>query len=82
MIALPADLPFMMAAFYLFVVCSAALTLASLWKPAPPSDRVDALVWKSPLEALRGERWPGLGDYSLLAAVLFVSMVALYVIFG
>ena len=75
------DVPFMMAAFYLFVICSAVLVVVSLWKPAPPSGSVDALVWKSPLDALRGEAWPGLGNYKLLAAVLFVVMVALYIIF-
>jgi SSS family solute:Na+ symporter len=76
------DVPFMMAAFYLFVICSAVLIVVSLWKPAPPSARVDALVWKSPLEALRGEAWPGIGNYRRLAAILFVSMVVLYVIFA
>ena len=37
-----------------------------------------ALVWDNPLEALRGNSWTGLGDFRLLAGVLFVTMVLLY----
>ena len=37
----------------------------------------EALVWKSPLEALRGP-WRGLGDFRLVAAVLFAVMIGLY----
>ncbi len=73
--------PFMMAAFYLFVVCSGVLAVVSLLSPASASARVGTLVWRSPLDALRGEAWPGLGNYRLLAGVLFIAMVALYIIF-
>ncbi|MBP7935210.1 MAG: sodium:solute symporter [Phycisphaerae bacterium] len=73
--------PFMMAAFYLFIACSAVMVVASLGRPDPPSAEKDALCWSSPLAALRGEAWPGLGNYRVLATILFVIMVALYIIF-
>jgi len=76
------DVPFMMAAFYLFVICSGVLLVVSYMKPAPASAEVDALVWKNPLESLRGRAWRGIGNYRILAAVLFVVMVVLYVIFA
>jgi SSS family solute:Na+ symporter len=75
------NVPFMMACFYLFAICSGLLVMISLATPAPAPSAADALVWKGPLDALRGERWRGIGDYRLLAGVLFATMVALYVIF-
>ena len=36
------------------------------------------LVWKTPWEALKGESWGGIGNYRVLAAVLFVAMLLLY----
>ena len=71
------DVPFMMVAVYLFLACSAILVGVSLLRPARPSPESEALVWKSPLEALRGP-WRGLGDFRLLAAVLVVVMIGLY----
>jgi len=73
--------PFLMMAFYLFVVCSVVMVVTSLAKPDPPSAEKDALCWRSPLAALRGEAWRGIGNYRVLAAVLAVVMVALYFVF-
>lgn len=72
---------FMMAGFYLFVICSTILVGVSLIKPQPADHPGNALVWKNPLEALRGEAWRGIGNYKILSAILFVTMVALYIIF-
>ncbi len=72
---------FMMAAFYLFCACSAILAVVSLLFPPPAGHPGNALVWKHPLDALRGEAWRGIGNYKLLSAILFVTMVTLYVIF-
>ena len=73
----------MMAGFYLAVICSAILTVVSLIKPdLSPSPQREALVWKSPLDAFRGEAWPGLGNYKLLSVLLLAVVIALYVVFG
>ena len=72
---------FMMAAFYLFVACSAILVVVSLLRPQPADHPGNVLVWKHPLEALRGEAWRGIGNYKFLAGLLFITMVALYIIF-
>jgi len=71
------QVPFMMVAVYLFLACSAILVGVSLLRPARLSPEAEALVWKSPLDALRG-RWRGLGDFRLIAAVLLVVMIGLY----
>jgi solute:Na+ symporter, SSS family len=75
------SMPFMIASFGLFVICSGVLVVVSLITPPPPSCVTDELVWKSPLDALRGEAWRGIGNYKVLAGILFVIMVALYVVF-
>lgn len=76
--------PFMMAAFYLFVICSVILIGMSLWKPDPVAVVAErgSLSWKNPLEALKGPAWRGIGNFRLLAGVLFVTMVVLYIIFA
>jgi SSS family solute:Na+ symporter len=74
-------IPAMMATFYLFVICSAVLVAVSLVKPHRHTSDSEALVWASPIAALRGRIGGGL-DYRVAAAVLFVLMIALYVIFA
>ncbi|MHC4676095.1 MAG: sodium:solute symporter family transporter [Planctomycetota bacterium] len=76
------DVPFMMAAFYLFLACSVVLVVVSYFKPAPASAEIDAVVWKNPLESLRGKGWKGIGNYRIWAGALFFVMVALYIIFA
>ena len=76
------NVPFMMATFYLFVVCSLVLALVSWVRPHQHTSESERLVWSNPLEALKGEGWPGIGNYRLLAGLLFVVMVALYALFA
>ena len=73
---------FMMAAFYLFVICSVVMVATSLIWPHQHTAQSEKLVWKHPWEALSDPGWKGLLNYKLLAGVLFVVMVALYVIFA
>ncbi len=76
------NVQFMMASFYLFVICSVILVVtSSIWphKHTPQSER---LVWKSPLEALQSPGWKGLLNYKLMAGLLFVIMICLYIVFS
>jgi SSS family solute:Na+ symporter len=75
-------LQFMMAAFSLFVVCSVVLVVSSLIWPHQHTPQSEKLVWRHPWQALGDPGWKGLLNYKLLAGVLFVVMVALYVIFA
>ena len=74
--------PFMMASFYLFLLCSAILIVVSLARPHKHTAESERLVWSDPRDALRGEAWKGIGNYKFLAALLFATMVVLYVIFA
>ncbi|MCU0916646.1 MAG: sodium:solute symporter [Planctomycetes bacterium] len=76
------NLQFMMAAFYLFVICSAVLIVTSWRWPQRHTPQSERLVWKNPLEAVREAGWPGLLNYKLLAGLLFVVMILLYTVFA
>ena len=76
------NVPFMMSTFYLFVIDSVILVVISSFKPHEHNAESESLVWKSPLEALRGPAWKGIGNHKYLAGLLFVVMVVLYAIFA
>jgi len=76
------NVPSMMATFYLFAICSAILVGVSLKRPHVHTEESAKLVWTSPLEALRGRFSAGALDYRVVAAVLFVVMVFLYIVFA
>ena len=76
------SIPSMIATFYLFLICSALLAVISLFKPHQHTQESEKLVWSSPLEALRGTGARGLGDYRVLAFLLFATMVILYIVFA
>jgi len=66
-------------AFVLFVAESLFIFLVSLVWPHAHTAESEALVWQSPLDALRGENaWRGLLDYRVLAVLLVATMVGLY----
>jgi len=66
-------------AFILFVVQSAFILLVSLAWPHRHTAQSEALVWRSPLDALRGENiWRGPLDFRVMAVLLVLVMVGLY----
>jgi SSS family solute:Na+ symporter len=75
------NIPSMLATFYLFVICTVILLIGSRLWPKPLTEEQEMLVWDSPMAALRGRAWRGLGNFRVLSAMLFVVMVALYVVF-
>lgn len=76
------NVAFMMAAFYLAVLCAGLFALLSWYAPHQHTAQSALLVWKHPLEALRSPGWPGVGNYRFLAALLFCVMVMLYIAFA
>ncbi len=74
--------PFMMASFYLFVLCSLILVAVSLLRPHRHTAESERLVWSDPRDVFRGETWKGIGNYKFLAALLFATMIVLYIIFA
>ena len=74
-------IPFMMMAFYLFVVCVLIQVSLTYSIKAENSEEAGTLCWATPLEPLKAKGWSGIGDYRFLAGLLIVCMVILYTIF-
>ena len=75
------ETPFMMMAFYMFVVCVAMqLALMAIF-PKQAGEDAQQLFWPKPLDALKHPGWPGLGNYKVLASIVVLSMLGLYLVF-
>jgi SSS family solute:Na+ symporter len=75
------QVPFMMMAFYLFVICVVIQVTLSYLYPVKHTEESATLYWKSPWEPLRGPAWSGLGNYKVLSLLLVFIMVILFYIF-
>jgi hypothetical protein len=76
------ELTSMIASFYIFVLCSLIIVVASLLSPEPLKEEAKALVWEDWREPLRGEAGGrALGNYRVLAGLVAATFVVLYIIF-
>lgn len=73
--------PFMMMAFYLFAICVALQVALTMIFPKERETDREGLYWQNPLDALRIPGWQGLSNYRVLAATVFIAMLALYASF-
>jgi len=73
--------PFMMMAFYLCCGCVALQVGLSYLLPKEAHEDPERLYWKHPLDCVRLPGWPGLGDYRVLSAIVFIVMGGLYIVF-
>src|SRR5579862_5277210 len=73
--------PFLMQAWWLFCICTIIYVAVSLVTPAPAPESVDGLTWDHPLAAVTQDRFRGLRDPRLIAAVLASTVAVLYYIF-
>lgn len=73
--------PFMMMAFYLFALCVICQISLTLVLPKLPHEDPKQLFWPHALDALKSPGWPALGNYRVVAAAVFTTMVILYSIF-
>ncbi|WP_343322240.1 sodium:solute symporter [Sphingobacterium multivorum] len=74
--------PFMMMAFYLFLICMVLQVLLSYKYPVQHTAQSRNLYWKNPMDPLRGKAWSGIGSYRILSTLLLAIVVILYVIFN
>lgn len=75
-------MPFMLQAWWLFVICSVVFVVASLLTPVPDPRRVEGYCWNNPLAAITNKPFSGPLDPRVLSIVLVVVMLVLYAIFG
>jgi SSS family solute:Na+ symporter len=71
-------IPFMMMAFYLFLVCVGLQVLFSVIFPGNQSAGSAPLYWSSPLEPLQRPGWKGFGNYKFLSVLLLAVMGILF----
>ncbi|MBB2949525.1 sodium:solute symporter [Sphingobacterium sp. JUb56] len=75
------QIPFMVMAFYLFIICVLIQIIFSYRFPVQHTAESKELYWKNPLEPLRGKAWKGIGNYRVLSGLLLLIVVVLYGIF-
>ncbi len=75
-------MPALLAGFYLCMACIFIHIVVSKLSPHKHSEDSLSLVWGNPLDCLKAAGWKGIGDYRILAGLLFVMMVTLYIIFA
>ncbi|MCC8410223.1 sodium:solute symporter [Mucilaginibacter sp. UR6-1] len=75
------QIPFMMMAFYLFCACVLMQVLFSFIYPVKHTVESQKLYWNSPLEALKGDSWKGIGNYKVLSVLLLLIMSVLFYLF-
>ena len=76
------NISFMMTSVYLFLISSTVLIVLSMLWPQQQNAESEAIVWASPLAALRAPGWPGVGNYKFLTLLLLATVVAVYVVFS
>lgn len=74
-------IPFMLQAWWLFVICSVVFVVTSLLTPAPDSRRVEGYCWSNPIAAIASKPISGLLDPRILSIALVVVMAIFYAIF-
>ncbi|MFC2080583.1 sodium:solute symporter [Bacteroidota bacterium] len=74
-------IPFMMQAWWLFVICTTIYFTVSYRTPRPPAEVIANYTWENPLVVITKGEFRGLKDVRLWAGILFMTLVALYIIF-
>ena len=70
--------PFMLMAFYLLCFCIVLQVILTLARPKLAAEDPQKLFWAHPFDALKSPGWPGLANYKVLAAFVFIAMCVLY----
>lgn len=73
--------PFMLMAFYLFCFCIVLQVAVTLARPKLAAEDPQKLFWEHPFDALKSPGWPGMANYKVLSALVFLAMCTLYYIF-
>lgn len=74
--------PFLMQAWWLFVLCTIFYFIISYMTPAPTNEIIKKYTWDSPLAVLTRDKFSGMYDARLWAGILVLCLVVLYVIFS
>ena len=74
-------IPFMMQAWWLFVICTLIYFTISYFTTAPDPEIVEKYTWESPLAVFKRGKIKSISDPRILAGILILTMIILYIIF-
>jgi SSS family solute:Na+ symporter len=74
-------IPFMMQAWWLFVICTVIYFTVSYLTPAPSAEVIENYTWESPLAVLTKGKFEGVRDVRFWAGILVLTLIILYIIF-
>ncbi len=74
-------IPFMMQAWWLFVICTVIYFTVSYLTPAPSAEVIENYTWESPLAVLTKGKFNGFKDVRLWSGILVLTLILLYIIF-
>lgn len=74
-------IPFMLQAWWLFVMCSLIFVTTSFCTPPPDPKRIERYCWANPLAAITEKPLAGLSDPRILGLLLVIVMVICYTFF-
>jgi SSS family solute:Na+ symporter len=74
-------MPFMMQAWWLFVICTLIYFAVSYTSPKPSAEVIENYTWESPLSVITRGKFEGVRDVRLWAGILVLTLVVMYFIF-
>ncbi len=74
-------MPFMMQAWWLFVICAFIYFTISYLTTKPDKEIIDKYTWDSPLAVIMKGEYKGIKDARLWSAILIITLIILYLIF-
>jgi len=74
-------IPFMMQAWWLFVICSVIYFVVSYSTPRPPAEVIENYTWENPVAVITKGEFKGIKDVRLWAGILVLTLVVLYFVF-
>ncbi len=74
-------IPFMMQAWWLFVICSVIYFVISYLTDKPDENTIEKYTWDSPMAVIMKGEYQGIKDARLWSGILIVTLIILYLIF-
>ena len=74
-------IPFMMQAWWLFVICAIVYFAVSYTSQRPTKEVTDNYTWDSPLAVIMKDKFKGIKDARLWSGILILVLIILYMIF-
>jgi SSS family solute:Na+ symporter len=74
-------IPFMMQAWWLFLICVVVYFVVSYFTPRPPPEIIETYTWESPIAVIARTEFKYFKDVRLWAGLLVLTLLVLYIVF-